>query len=261
VPRAPVMRSSRLPLTLDIADAESVERAVAAYSPWAVINAAGYCRVDDAERERDACHRGNALGPALLARACAQRGVPLVTFSSDLVFDGRSRSPYRESDGVAPLCVYGHCKAEGEKDVLQAHSGALVVRSSAFFGPWDEYNFVTMTLRRLASGAQVTAAEDMTVSPTYVPDLVNASLDLLIDGASGIWHLANHGATSWADLARSSADLRGYDAELVVPVASSTLGLTAQRPVYSALGTERGSGIMPPLEAALERYAAECVLA
>jgi dTDP-4-dehydrorhamnose reductase len=247
--------------TLDIADPESVERAIAAYAPWAVINAAGYCRVDDAERERDACHRGNALGPALLARACAARGVPLVTFSSDLVFDGRSRSPYRESDGVAPLCVYGHCKAEGEKDVLEAHAGALVVRSSAFFGPWDEYNFVTMTLRRLASGAQVTAAEDMTVSPTYVPDLVNASLDLLIDGASGIWHLANHGATSWADLARSSADLRGYDAQLVVPVASSTLGLTAQRPVYSALGTERGSGIMPPLEAALERYAAECVLA
>jgi dTDP-4-dehydrorhamnose reductase len=247
--------------TLDIADAESVERAVAAYSPWAVINAAGYCRVDDAERERDACRRGNALGPTLLARACAQRGVPLVTFSSDLVFDGRSRSPYRESDGVAPLCVYGHCKAEGEKDVLEAHSGALVVRTSAFFGPWDEYNFVTMTLRRLASGARVTAAEDMTVSPTYVPDLVNASLDLLIDGATGIWHLANQGATSWADLARRSADLRGYDAELVVPVASSTLGLTAQRPVYSALGTERGNGIMPPLEAALERYAAECALA
>ena len=247
--------------TLDIADESSVAQAVAAFSPWAVINAAGYCRVDDAERDREACHRGNALGPTLLARACAARGVPLVTFSSDLVYDGRSRSPYRESDGVAPLCVYGRTKAEGERDVLQAHPGALVVRTSAFFGPWDEYNFVTMTLRSLASGASVTAADDMTVSPTYVPDLVNASLDLLIDGASGLWHLANDGETSWADLARSSANLRGYDAGLIVPVAFSSLRLAAARPAYSALASERGSGLMPPLEAALERYASECRLA
>jgi dTDP-4-dehydrorhamnose reductase len=246
--------------TLDITDSRSVERAVETFAPWAVINAAGYCRVDDAEWDREACHRGNALGPTLLAEACAARGVPLVTFSSDLVFDGRSRSPYRESDGVAPLCVYGMSKAEGERDVLRANPRALVVRTSAFFGPWDEYNFVTMTLRRLAGGNRVTAADDMTVSPTYVPDLVNASLDLVIDGASGLWHLANEGATSWADLARHSANLRGYDAELIVPVASASLGLAAARPAYSALASERGSGLMPPLEAALERYATECRL-
>jgi dTDP-4-dehydrorhamnose reductase len=246
---------------LDIGDAESVERALGSFSPWAVINAAGYCRVDDAERDRDMCHRGNAIGPAILAAACASRGLPLVTFSSDLVFDGRSRSPYRESDGVAPLCVYGQSKVEGERQVLNTHRGALVVRTSAFFGPWDEYNFVTMTLRSLAAGNGVRAADDMTVSPTYVPDLVNATLDLTIDGATGIWHLANAGATSWAEFARLSAALRGYDEELVVPVPGATLGFAAARPTYSALGTERGSGLMPPLGAALERYAAECRLA
>jgi dTDP-4-dehydrorhamnose reductase len=101
----------------------------------------------------------------------------------------------------------------------------------------------------------------MTVSPTYVPDLVNASLDLLIDGASGLWHLANEGATSWAEFARLSANLRGYDAARVVPVASSSLGFAAPRPAYSALASERGSGLMPPLEAALERYATECRIA
>jgi dTDP-4-dehydrorhamnose reductase len=244
--------------TLDIAHADSVEQAVTTYAPWAVINAAGYCRVDDAERERDACHRDNSLGPTVLARACAARGVPLVTFSSDLVFDGVARSPYRESDGVAPLSVYGRSKAEGERDVLHAHRGALVVRTSAFFGPWDLHNFVTTTLRALARGDRVPAAEDMTVSPTYIPDLVNATLDLLIDSASGIWHLANIGATSWAELGKRSAVLRGHDAELVVPVSVSSLGLSARRPAYSALQSERGSGLMPPLEAALERYAAEC---
>jgi dTDP-4-dehydrorhamnose reductase len=246
---------------LDIGDAESVERALGSFSPWAVINAAGYCRVDDAENDRDMCHRGNAVGPAILAAACASRGLPLVTFSSDLVFDGRSRSPYRESDGVAPLCVYGQSKVEGERQVLNTHRGALVVRTSAFFGPWDEYNFVTMTLRSLAAGVGVHAANDMTVSPTYVPDLVNATLDLTIDGATGIWHLANAGATSWAEFARLSAALRGYDEDLIVPVPGAALGFAAARPTYSALGTERGSGLMPPLAAALERYAAECRLA
>ena len=133
-----------------------------------------------------------------------------------------------------------------------------MVRTSAFFGPWDVYNFVTVTLRRLQAGDTVLAPDDVTVSPTYLPDLVNASLDLLIDGAHGIWHLANQGATSWADFGRRAADLRGYNAERVVPVAASTFGWTALRPMYSALGTARGMGLMPPLEAALERYAAEC---
>jgi len=244
--------------TLDIADRDAVAAALSSARPWAVINAAGYCRVDDAERESTVCHRDNALGPTLLASACSGAVIPLVTFSSDLVFDGRARLPYRESDSTAPLCAYGRSKAQAEKDVLLAHPGALVVRTSAFFGPWDEYNFLTVTLRRLASGQSVPAPHDVTVSPTYVPDLVNATLDLLIDGAHGLWHLANEGATSWVDFGRRAADMRGYNAELIVPVPASAFGWTALRPVYSALGTERGIGLMPSLEAAIERYAAEC---
>jgi len=98
----------------------------------------------------------------------------------------------------------------------------------------------------------------VTVSPTYVPDLVNATLDLLIDGVHGLWHLANEGATSWVDFGRRAANLRGYNAELIEPVPASAFGWTAPRPAYSALGTERGIGLMPPLGAAIERYAAEC---
>ena len=247
--------------TLDISDPLAVEQALNAFSPWALVNAAGYCRVDEAESDRDACYRANALGPALLAQACAERRLPFVTFSSDLVFDGRARSPYHESDEVAPLCIYGLSKADAERKVLEAHAGALVVRTSAFFGPWDAYNFVTLTLQALARKERVRAATDLTVSPTYVPDLVNASLDLLIDGANGIWHLANAGATSWAELAARTADLRGYDSAMVEPVPYTVLGLTARRPAYSALASERSKGLMPPLEAALARYAIDCTLA
>src|SRR5205823_1854885 len=122
------------------------------YRPWAVVNAAGYVRVDDAEREPEACFRANADGPAVLAAACASRGVQLLTFSSDLVFDGSKGAPYVESDPVSPLNVYGRSKADAEVRVLRELPAALVVRTSAFFGPWDEYNFVTMALRTMAEG-------------------------------------------------------------------------------------------------------------
>ena len=138
-----------------------------------------------------------------------------MTFSSDLVFDGKSREPYRESDDVSPQNVYGHSKADAEKRVLDKLPNALVIRTSAFFGPWDEYNFVTLALRTLAGGKRFSAADDSVVSPTYVPDLVHASLDLLIDGEGSIWHLANSGATTWFDLARRAAQLSGLDAGLI----------------------------------------------
>ncbi|HEX8143489.1 MAG TPA: family 1 glycosylhydrolase [Pyrinomonadaceae bacterium] len=242
---------------MDIADPASVERALAAYEPWAVVNAAGYVRVDEAERARDICHRENVEGPATLASACAATGVSLLTFSSDLVFDGAGQRPYTERDATAPLNVYGRSKALAERRVLEAHGSALVVRTSAFFGPWDEYNFVTVALRTLASGNAFVAASDATVSPTYVPDLVHASLDLLIDGETGLWHLANAGATTWAHLAERVADLAGLDASLVEARPTRSLGLAAARPVYTVLTSERGL-LLPSLEDAVSRYFKEC---
>lgn len=102
-----------------------------------------------------------------------------------------------KSNPVAPLNVYGLSKAEAERRVLAIFPSALMVRSSAFFGPWDQHNFLTCTLRALAAGQLFTAAIDLVVSPTYVPDLVHTCLDLLIDRESGIWHLSNCGALSW----------------------------------------------------------------
>ncbi len=160
---------------LDIADPESVERALERLEPWLVINTAGYVRVDAAGGDRERCHRENSLGPQTLATACAAHDVSLVTFSSDLVFDGFKLAPYDEDDTPAPLGVYGQTKHEAEQRVLDHHPGALVVRTSAFFGPWDEHNFVTCSLRTLARGEEVRVPAELIVSPTYVPDLVHAT--------------------------------------------------------------------------------------
>ena len=238
---------------LDIADERSAAAALDTVRPWAVVNAAGYVRVDDAEGDAARCMRENAEGPAVLARACAERAVRLLTFSSDLVFDGAKTSPYVEGDGVAPLSVYGRSKAVAERSVSAVFPDALVVRTSAFFGPWDTFNFVTVALRELAARRPFAAAADLVVSPTYVPDLVDASLDLLVDGERGIWHLANDGRTTWADLARSAAALAGVSTRALRPRPADALGLAARRPRFSALASARAT-LMAPLDDALARY-------
>ncbi|MBD1913237.1 family 1 glycosylhydrolase [Leptolyngbya sp. FACHB-8] len=238
---------------MDITDAGSVEATLQELKPWAMVNAAGYVRVDDAEREPHLCHRINAQGATILANVCAERGIAMVKFSSDLVFDGNRAEPYTESHQVAPLNVYGQSKAIAEQQVLAAHPDALVVRTSAFFSPWDQYNFLTIALRTLSAGQPFLAASDAIVSPTYVPDLVNTALDLLIDGESGLWHLANAGAIAWADLAREVAELAGLDSTRVHACPAKELNWVAPRPSYSVLSSERGV-LLPTLEKAIGRY-------
>ena len=240
---------------MDIADAASVDAAIGRYRPWAIINAGGYVRVPAAETDVERCMRENAHGAAVLAAACARRGLSLLSFSSDLVFDGEKAGPYVESDAVAPLNVYGRSKAEAERRVLAAHPGALMVRTSAFFGPWDQHNFVTQALRALAAGQPFEAADDLMVSPTYVPDLAHACLDLLIDGEAGVWHLSNGGAVSWLQLARQAADMAGIDSGTLLARPAATLAPGVAWPRFSALGSERAA-LMPPLDDALRRYLA-----
>jgi dTDP-4-dehydrorhamnose reductase len=242
---------------LDIADERSIESALARYQPWAIVNAAGYVRVDDAEGDVERCFRENTLGPAFLASFCARGKISLVTFSSDLVFDGAQTAPYVETDPVAPLNIYGLSKAEAEKRVLDRHPDALVIRTSAFFGPWDEYNLITVALRALRQGRTFLAAHDLTVSPTYVPDLVNTTLDLLIDEESGIWHVSNAGQVTWATLVRRAAEIARVDTGALQPCPGEQLRFIARRPIYSVLASRR-STLMPSLDDALARYFMQC---
>jgi len=231
---------------MDITDTASVEAALARYRPWAVVNAAGYVRVDQAEQEAGRCFRENATGAETLARACARLGIPYVTFSSDLVFDGSLGRAYVESDLVCPTGIYGSSKAAAERLVADAWPHALVIRTSAFFGPWDRYNFVHGVVENLGAGRTVEASGRTMVSPTYVPDLVHAALDLLIDGASGVWHLANQGLVSWHELALQVADAARIDTRGLVRADHGEHCVTA-------LTSERGL-ILPPLDEAIQRY-------
>ncbi|MBA2411889.1 MAG: sugar nucleotide-binding protein [Burkholderiaceae bacterium] len=237
---------------LDIASQPSVDAALERWKPWAVINAAGFVRVDDAENDPRQW-RENVIGPTILAGACARHDVRLLSFSSDLIFDGNKPSPYVESDRPRPLNAYGRSKLEAERRVLALDPSVLMIRSAAFFGPWDSYNFVALAMRALRRRERWPAAVDQLVSPTYVPHLVQAALNLLIDGERGLWHLTNRGAVSWAGFAQMVAESAGLDAGLVDAVPGATLGQIALRPRYSALQSERGL-TLAPLESAVEEY-------
>ena len=237
---------------LDIADPVSVHRMLTKVRPWAVINTAGFVRVADAENERDACFRENSFGPEQLALGCAAAGIPLVTFSSDLVFDGLAGRPYTEGDEANPTSVYGASKQDAERRVLAAHPEALVIRTSAFFGPWDQHNFVWHALSTLGRGDSFHASADAVVSPTYVPDLVHATLDLLVDGERGLWHVANAGETSWhgfADMAAAGAGLKAVRIEAERDPA----------PTNRSLGSSRGL-LLRPLDEALASFHQELAL-
>jgi dTDP-4-dehydrorhamnose reductase len=237
---------------MDIADTDSVDRALRELRPWAVVNAAGFVRVDEAEDHPDDCFRENARGPLVLGRACQRLAIGLLSFSSDLVFDGRKSSAYVESDRPSPLGVYGRTKAEAERQLEHEVPEALIVRTSAFFGPWDCHNFVAAVLRTIRGGGVFHASQSI-ISPTYVPDLCHASLDLLLDGEHGVFHLANRGEISWADFARSAALLASLDPGLILARPDSELGHRAARPRYSVLASER-AWLMPTLDDALARY-------
>ena len=241
---------------IDISNEKKVAETIAALKPWAVINAAGYVRVDDAETNLENCFSSNSRGPAYLAKYCSENNTRLLNFSSDLVFDGNKKEPYVESDKVCPLNMYGRSKVIAEQNVLRFFPGALIIRTSAFFGPWDDYNFISMLIKSLAGNTAFDVINDVTISPTYVPDLANTSLDLLLDNEQGIWHIANDGEITWAELAKKVAEKLNLNTELIHAKPLREFSLAAERPVYSVLKSDKGIKL-PSLNDALERFYAE----
>lgn len=241
---------------LDLHDEAGIASALDRIRPWAALNCGGWVRVDDAERESEACMAANAHGAVALARACDARAIRSVSFSSDLVFAGRKRSAYLERDRTAPLNAYGLSKARMEEAIGALAGGHLIVRTAAFFSPFDRANFADHLAQTLSRGERFGATGDCVVTPTYVPDLCDATLDLLIDGETGIWHLSNQDAVSWLGFAQRLAHALGHDSGLIEAVPAHRMGWRARRPRTSTLGSERGS-LLPPLQSAIDRFAAQ----
>jgi dTDP-4-dehydrorhamnose reductase len=204
-----------------------------------VVNAAAFTHVDRCETERDAARRANALGPGVLAEACAAAGSRLAHVSTDYVFRGDGSEPYREDDPPDPVSAYGATKLEGEGLVLGAAPDALVVRTSWVFG--EGRNFLgailgQAALRRDGSvEGPLRVVDDQRGRPTYAEDLALAIVGLLEGGCRGLYHVANAGVATWWDLSRVTLDLAGYSDIAIDRIRSSDLDLPAPRPHWSVL--------------------------
>jgi dTDP-4-dehydrorhamnose reductase len=237
--------------TLAIDDAASVDAALDCFEPSAVINAAGFSCVNRSEEDQAACMEANATGAELLARACEVHAIPFVTFSSDQVFDGGAGG-YAETDSPNPINTLGRSKAEAERRVLEAMDGALIVRSAAFFSPHDRRNFAARLLEALRRGESLVTAPER-VSPTYLPDLAHAVLDLLIDRETGLWHVTNDDCVSWGEFGRRLADAAGLDGSLIETAGP---GLSMLEARDTSLKSKRGA-LLGGVDDAIERFVRE----
>ena len=203
-----------------------------------VLHTAAWTDVDRAEADPQGAAAVNIAGTA---HAAALR-LPLVTFSTDYVFDGRKRTPYVESDGPNPMSAYGRTKLHGE---AAAGPRAWIVRTSWLFGPTG-HNFVRTMLRLGSEHDEVDVVDDQRGSPTYVGHLADAVRRFVDDDLpKGLWHVAAGGDCTWADFAEAIFEDAGVDCT-VRRITTAELARPAPRPAYSVLRSERGGAPQLP---------------
>ncbi|MFT7223259.1 MAG: dTDP-4-dehydrorhamnose reductase [Cellvibrionaceae bacterium] len=234
---------------LDFADAAAVTFAVETHQPDLVVNACAYTAVDQAESEDVVAEQVNHLSVAALARVCASGNIPLIHLSTDYVFDGLSKTPYRESDPVHPLGVYGHSKQRGEQAIKELCSSFIILRTSWVFGEHGN-NFVKTMLRVGAERDFLTVVDDQYGRPTYVGDIVSTILAFIQRYKTlgnlpwGIYHCSSTGETTWYQFAKAifSKALNAKALDKVPdlkPIVSAEYPTIAPRPAYSVLDTKK----------------------
>ena len=240
---------------VDITQREAVFAAVARERPALVVNAAAYTAVDRAESEADAAWAANRTGPANLAAACAEAGIPLIHISTDYVFDGTKTGPYREDDPVAPLGVYGQSKEAGDRAVREALPEHVILRTAWVYGAHG-HNFVKTMLRLASERPTLRVVADQTGSPTSAADIAAAiaAIGQRIAAGNrrwGTYHFAGGGAVTWHGFAEAIFELaapwRGPPPR-VEAIATADYPTPASRPANSVLDcTKIGEafGIVP----------------
>jgi len=239
---------------VDITDRELILKKIGDIKPELVINAAAYnavdkCEADDGEYEL--AKKINIDGPKFLAEACLKAGATLVHYSTNYVFDGKTKRGYAEADAPKPINRYGKTKFHGEKRILELSGSGLkwyLIRTSKLFGPkaasqMAKPSFFDLMLKACQGKDRLEVVNEELSCFTYTPDLAKATSELIDGGYGyGIYHLANGGPCTWHEAALELFKLAGIKIE-VKPVTSDQLARPAKRPKYSVLLNTK----LPPL--------------
>jgi dTDP-4-dehydrorhamnose reductase len=242
---------------LDLANSAAIRERVARVQPDVILNCAAYNAVDQAEGDASGAFAVNAFAVLELARAAAEGGATLVHYSTDFVFDGTATAPYGEDAPANPTSVYGQSKLVGEWMALSV-PGTYVLRVESLFGGPATRSSVDRIVATLREGKPTRVFVDRVVSPSYVEDVIDATLALLDRHATpGVYHCVNSGVTTWRDLGEFIAAITGADSALLEGVRVADVPMRAPRPQYCALSNEKLAlaGIrMPEWRDALRRH-------
>jgi dTDP-4-dehydrorhamnose reductase len=222
----------------DITLPEDCRRAVAECSPDVVVNAAAYTDVDGCETNRERCFAVNAEGVKNIASACRKKGVLVVHFSTDYVFDGSKKTPYFEEDNPSPINMYGSSKLQGERFLREASDSWLLIRTSWLYGLHGK-NFVKMIMEKSSAVNNLEVVNDQVGSPTYAADLATAVKILIEAGKTGTYNFTNRGQCSWHEFACRILQLAGRDDIHINAISSKNLKRAALRPAWSVLSTAK----------------------
>lgn len=227
-----------LPLD-DYAKAAAVFETV---QPQFCINCAAYTAVDKAESDKESAFLINAGAVKELAKICAGTGSKLLHISTDYVFKGSSAVPYKESDTVDPVNIYGASKAKGEVWAMAYDPEAIIIRTAWLYSAYGN-NFVKTMIRLMKEKEHLNIVNDQVGSPTYAPDLVHAIMKIIssMHWMPGIYHYCNEGRISWYDFALAIKELTGANC-LLHPVPATAYPTPAKRPAYSLLDTSKIRG-------------------
>lgn len=232
---------------LDLSDPDAIRARCREVRPALLLNAGAYTAVDKAEGEPDLAMRINGIAPGVLAEEANRLGVPLIHYSTDYVFDGNAKAPYREEDPAAPQSVYGRTKLAGEQAVVATAKEHLIFRTSWLYGNRRQ-NFLLTILRLAREREELRIVADQIGSPTWVRPVSDTTLRCVSVMAaspvlqtcipSGIYHLTAAGMTSWHGFAE--AVLQGAPDEKrravrVIPISTADYPTPAKRPAYSVL--------------------------
>ena len=230
---------------LDLSQPDQIIEKIRAIKPDLILNAAAYTAVDLAEKEADLAVAINAIAPGVLAEEANRLGVPIIHYSTDYVFAGSATEPYKETDAVAPLGIYGKSKLAGEIAVASTAKRHLIMRVSWLYGNRRQ-NFMLTMLRLMRERENLSVVSDQIGSPTWVRFVANTTeraLDLASSKATlkiadGLYHVAASSVTSWHGFA-SAILANTNDAERRVQtiraIATSEYPTPAKRPAYSVL--------------------------
>ena len=240
--------------TLDLGDAAAIDAALGPIEFDALVNCAALTHVDYCESHEDEAYRINAHAVADLGKICAAKGARMIHISTDYVFDGEKRTPYREEDAAKPLGIYAASKLAGENALQEKYPQHLGARVSWVFGP-DRPSFIDQILKRATETDALAAVADKIAVPTYTLDIAQWLRPFLRElREGGLLHLCNGGECTWQQYGQYAIDVaaaagvvfkgRAIAAQKMADIAA----FIAKRPIYTVMSTQkfaRLTGITP----------------